>query len=226
MYLSAPARRLAIVAILVLAASTARAATPVIALPGDQAFPESVGSTTDGTLYVGSPAAGGVLRIKPGAKPEAWIKPGAFGTRSTFGVLADEKSGTLWVCSNDVSTLGAPGPSTVKGSFLKGFDLKTGEGKVSAALPGSHEFCNDMAVAPDGSILVTDSWAPKIFRLKPGAKALEVWVESPMFTPPSAGAGLDGIVFGGDGNLYVDLFNDAKLFRVDIKEGQADRIRN
>ena len=224
MHLSATVRRLGVAAVLVLAASASHGAPAVIALPGDHAFPESIGSTADGTLYVSSPAAGGVLRIKPGAKPEPWIKPGAFGTRSTFGVLADEKSGTLWVCSNDVSTLGAPGPSTVKGAFLKGFDLKTGEGKVSAALPGSHEFCNDMAVAADGSVLVTDSWAAKIYRLRPGAKALDVWVESPMFTPPQAGAGLDGISFGGDGNLYVDLFNDAKMFRVDVKDGQADRV--
>ena len=195
-----------------------------IALPGNHAFPESITSTTDGTLYVSSPGAGGVLRIKPGAKPEMWIKPGAYGTRSTFGVLADEGSGTLWVCSNDVSALGAPGPSDVKGSFLEGFDLGSGKGKVSARLPGPRALCNDMAVAPDGSLLVTDSLAPEILRLKPGGTTLEVWAQNPMFQPPAKGAGLDGIVFGGDGNLYVDLFSDAKLFRIDVKDGQPGKV--
>ena len=195
-----------------------------IALPGEHAFPESITSSTDGTLYVSSPGAGGVLRIEPGQKPEMWIQPGAYGTRSTFGVLADETSSTLWVCSNDASALGAPGPSTVKGSFLKGFDLKTGAGKISARLPGDRALCNDMAIAPDGSVLVTDSLAPEILRLQPGAKALEVFVQSPMFQPPKQGAGLDGIVFGGDGNLYVDLFSDAKLFRVDMKVGLPGKV--
>ena len=67
---------------------------------------------------------------------EEWIKPGAFGTRSTLGVLVDEKANLLWVCSNDFSSAGVPGPSTVPGSYLKGFDLSSGEGKVSAELPG------------------------------------------------------------------------------------------
>jgi DNA-binding beta-propeller fold protein YncE len=78
-----------------------------ITLPGDRDFPESITSTPDGTIYVGSLGTGGVYRIARGAKvARPWIKPGAFGTHSTFGVLADPKSNTLWVCSNDLSALG------------------------------------------------------------------------------------------------------------------------
>lgn len=203
----------------------AQAAPSEIPLPGDRAFPESITSTTDGTLYVGSPATGGVLRVRPGAsKAEPWIKPGAYDSRSVFGVLADEKSQTLWVCSNDVTAMGVPGPSSVQGSFLKGFDLKSGEGKLSAQLPGRRALCNDMAIAPDGSVLVTNSLAPEILRLKPGAKELEVWLNDPLFAPPRSGVGLDGIVFGGDGNLYVDTFNKAELFRIDMKDGTAGKV--
>jgi hypothetical protein len=44
-----------------------------------------------------------IARIRPGAsKAEEWIAPAAFGSRSTFGVFADAKSNTLWVCSNEV----------------------------------------------------------------------------------------------------------------------------
>jgi hypothetical protein len=43
-------------------AGAASASAPVsIALPGDRAFPESLASTKDGTLYVGSLASGGKL---------------------------------------------------------------------------------------------------------------------------------------------------------------------
>src|ERR1700730_12226975 len=129
-----------------------------IELPGERAFPESISAAPDGTLYVSSLASGGIVRIKPGAsKVEPWIKPGAFDSRSTLGVLVDERSNLLWVCSNDMSGVGVPGPSSIPGSFLKGFDLATGEGKVSAALPGSHKLCNDLTIAPDGSIYVTNS---------------------------------------------------------------------
>src|ERR1700722_14740200 len=78
-----------------------------IDLQGARVFPENLTSTKDGTLYVGSLGSGGIIRIKPhGGKPELWIKPAAFGSRSIFGVFADEQSNTLWACSNDSSALG------------------------------------------------------------------------------------------------------------------------
>jgi len=203
----------------------ALAAPKDIALPGDEAHPESITATADGTLYVSNFAGGGVTRIKPGAASgEVWIAPGAFGTRSTFGVLADEASGTLWVCSNDLSALGIKGPSDVKGAALKGFDLKTGAGKVSAPFPVSPAICNDIAIGPDGAAYVTNTLGPQILRLKPGSQTLEVWKSDPLLAPAGKEAGLDGIAFGTDGNLYVDTFTTAKLFRIDVKDGQAETV--
>jgi streptogramin lyase len=199
----------------------ASAAPASVSLPGQAAYPESVSATADGTLYAGSFATGGIFRVAPGANTaEVWIKPGAFGTRSILGVLADEKSGMLWVCSNDLSALGVPGPGAVKGSWLKGFDLKTGAGKISARLPGAKNFCNDIAVGRDGAVLVTNSYQPEILKLDPATQNLAVWLRDPQFNPTGAGMGLDGIAFGADGTLYVDTYTQAKLFRIDITDGK------
>ncbi len=200
---------------------SATAGPDSVSLPGDSAYPESVTATADGTLYAGSFAAGGIFRAAPGASTaEVWIKPAAFGTRSILGVLADEKSGTLWACSNDLSALGVPGPSTVRGSWLKGFDLKTGAGKISARFPGRKNFCNDIAVSEDGSVYVTNSFQPQILKLDLATQKLEVWISDPQFNPATGSTGLNGIAFGADGTLYVDTYNDAKLFRIDIKNGK------
>jgi hypothetical protein len=196
-----------------------------IELPGERAFPESISAASDGTLYVSSLVSGGIVRIKPGAsKAEPWIKPGAFDSRSTFGVLVDESSNLLWVCSNDMSGKGVPGPSSIPGSYLKGFDLSTGEGKISAALPGSHNLCNDMAIAADGSIYVTNSRAPEILRLKPEQDELEVFLEDKQFEPPKDGVGLDGIAIGGDGNIYVNTFSKGEFFRIEMHEGRPGKV--
>jgi len=177
-----------------------------IDLSDDRAFPESVTASSDGALYVSSLAAGGITRIPHGATRDAlWIKPGDFGTQSTLGVFVDNASHMLWVCSNDLSALGVPGPGSISGSYLKGFDLRTGEGKVSAALPGVRSFCNDIAIGQDGSLFVTNSLAPQLLRLRPGGNQLEVWLEDQQFEAPSQGGGLDGIACGGDGNLYVNV---------------------
>jgi sugar lactone lactonase YvrE len=201
-------------------ASAASAEQPTIALPAGSPFPESLTATSDGTLYAGSLTNGGVVRAKPGStEAEVWIKPGAFGTRSTFGVLADEANGLLWVCSNDASRLGAKGPSDVEGSFVKGFDPKTGEGRISVELPSRPAICNDMALGPDGALYVTNTAQPQVLRLPFGGSKMEVWAQDDRLK-----GGLDGVAFGADGFLYANTFISGELFRFEVKSGSVGAI--
>jgi len=197
-----------------------------IPIPGTKAFPESITSKSDGTLYVGRLGDGGIVRIKPHTHKNAiFVQPGALGSRSILGVFADEASNTLWACSNDLSALGAPAKGSDTGSALKAFDLRTGNGRRSVSLPGTHPFCNDIAVDAKGSIYVTDSANPTILKLSPGATTFEVFAQDSAFSAPqSGGAGLDGIAFGSDGNLYVTTYTVGELLRVEVKDGKAGRV--
>jgi len=211
---------------IVLASGAAVGAGPSeIAIPGDRAFPESLTSSSDGTVFIGSFAEGGIFRVAPGAATaEPWIKPGANGSRSILGVLADESSQTLWACSNDLSASGVVTPGTAKGSALKSFDLKTGSPKGSASLPGDRTLCNDIAIGPGAAAYATDSFNPHVLRLKPGGSELEIWATDPRFAV-KGGAGLDGITFGSDGNAYVTTFNGNGLFRIEVApDGRAGQI--
>jgi sugar lactone lactonase YvrE len=184
-----------------------------IPIPGTKAFPESITSTSDGTLYVGRIGDGGIVRIKPRTRENTiFVQPGALGSRSILGVFADEGSNTLWACSNDLSALGATATGSDTGSALKAFDLRTGIGKRSVSLPGAHAFCNDIAV-------------DAILKLSSGATSFEVFAQDSAFSPPqSDSAGLDGMAFGSDGNLYVTTYAAGGLFRVEIRAGRAGRI--
>jgi streptogramin lyase len=199
------------------------ASAQTAALP-DKSFPESVTSTKDGTLYAGSFNLGGVTKVAPGGKAEQFIKPGDSGSRSVLGVLADETSGTLYVCSNDITGFGVPGPGDTKGAWLKTFDLKSGAPKGSFGLPDPKALCNDIAVGSDGTAYVTDSFTPNVYSLKPGGAALDVFATDPMLGPAKDGVGLDGIAFGSDGNLYVTTYIPAKLFKIAVKDGKAGAI--
>jgi sugar lactone lactonase YvrE len=201
----------------------ARAQTAPVSVP-DKSFPESVTSTKDGTLYVGSFNLGGVVKVAPGGKAEQFVKPGAGGSRSTLGVLADEKSGMLHVCSNDITGFGVPGPSDTKGAWLKSFDLASGAMKGSVALQDPKSLCNDIAIGSDGTAYITDSFTPNVYSLKPGGSALEVWATDPMLAPAKDGVGLDGIAFGSDGNLYVTTYIPAALFRIAVKDGKPGAV--
>ena len=210
-----------------LAAGAAGAAeTAQVALPSERAFPENLTSTRDGTLYVSSIAQGGIWRAAAGAAAaEPWLAPGADGTRSTFGLLADEGRGLLWVCSTDVSGWGIPTPGNATGSTLKAFQLATGQLKASAALPGEAAACNDIAIAADGAVYVSDVIGSRVLKLKPDWTGFDVWAADERFTPPPNQGGVDGLTFGDDGALYLTTFGKGQLFKVAVaKDGAAGEI--
>jgi sugar lactone lactonase YvrE len=193
------------------ACMAAPAPTEVV-IHDDRPFPESITSTSDGALIIGSLVKGMVFRAAPGvATAEPWIKPGTNGLQRVLGVLADERSGTLWVCSVKQGQ-GEP-------TALKAFNLKTGAAKASYTFPGDGGICNDIAVSRDGNTYATDTLNGRILRLKPGASALEVWVKDDRLISA------DGIVFGDDSTLYVNTFESGHLFRVPVGvDGKAGGI--
>ena len=108
------------------------------------------------------------------------------------------------------------------GSALKGFDLKTGAGKVSIAFPSGRAECNDVAVGKDGALYVSDTGNPRVLRLAPGAKTLEVWATDPRFDVK--GNDTDGIAFGDDGQLYVNTYGKSHLYRIALEGAKAGKI--
>jgi sugar lactone lactonase YvrE len=184
-----------------------------ITLPGTLVYPESITSTSDGTLIVGSLGHGNVMRIAPGkAMAEEWIKPGTGGLNQVLGVFADEKGKTLWVCSNNLEQKG-------EATSVKAFDLKTGAIKATYPLPGQGPLCNDIAVAEDGTAYVTDTLQGSVLMLKPGAKSLEIAAKDPLL------AGADGLAFGEKAILYVNAVTTNKLLRLDLgPDGKAKSV--
>jgi len=206
-------------------AGAALAGPTEIAIPGDRAYPESFTSTSDGTIIIGSLAEGTIFRVPPGGSTaEPWIKAGTNDSMSILGVLADDKSGTLWACSVNLGAFGVKPPGGEHPVALKSFDLETGAPKGSVSLPAQQSLCNDIAVGSDGAVYVTDSLNPTILRLKPGATEFEVWAKDDRFAVKD-GVGLDGITFGPDGNIYTDTYHGGDLFRVEVnKDGSSGTV--
>jgi sugar lactone lactonase YvrE len=196
--------QIAIVALFVLTAAARAADTATeITLPGTRIFPESITSTSDGTIIVGSFGHGNLLRILPGKVAEEWIKPGTNGLNTVLGVYADEPHRLLWVCSDKLAAAGDP-------TAVKTFDLSTGAPKGSFGLPGENAFCNDIAVAPDGTAYISDTNQGTLDMLKPGAKAFEVAAKDALL------AGADGLGFTDRSTIYVNSFTTGKLLRVEL----------
>jgi sugar lactone lactonase YvrE len=210
-------------AIAIAAGGAARAADVVV--PGSTDFPESMSASSDGTLYFSSFGNGRVWRAKPGeAQASEFIKSGSNGLASALGVLADDKSNTLYVCSDDFSAGGIKIPGASTGTSLKLFDLKTGEAKGSIPVPGQTTLCNDIVAAKDGNAYVSDSFGGQILRLKPGAKEFEIWASDARWSVPGKPQ-LDGIAQLPDGSIYSNLFEGDGLYRVTMNsDGSAGTI--
>jgi len=181
-------------------------------------------STKDGTLYAGSFNLGGVVKASPGGKTEQFIPAGAARQAVRRSVCWPMKRAA---CCMSVPTtsraLAFPAPATPKG-LAEVFDLASGAPKGSFGLPDPKSLCNDIAVGSDGFRLCLHSFTPNVYRLKPGATALEAWATDPLLAPAKGRVGLDGIAVGADGNLYVTTFIPAKLFKIAVKDGKAGAV--
>jgi streptogramin lyase len=177
---------------------------------------ENLTSSQDGSVYFGSTAKGTIYRAAPGAaQAEPWILASTAGLTNVLGVLADDRSSTLWVCQN--STGGRGGAPVTGQTALRSFELRTGAPKGTFNFPSNGGVCNDMAVATDGTVYATESFANRIHRLRPGAKELDLWVPA-----NEQLAGVDGIAILADGAVYVNTFFAGRLFRIPVNaDGSA-----
>jgi sugar lactone lactonase YvrE len=179
---------------------------------------ENLTSSQDGTVYFGSMAKGTIYRAAPGSgRAEPWIQASATGLSNVLGVLADDKTNTLWVCQNN--TGGRGGAPVVGQTALRSFDLKSGAAKATYPFPSNGGVCNDIAVAPDGTVYATESFANRIHRLRVGATALDAWLTDPQL------AAVDGVALLADGAVYVNTFMSGKLFRIPVNpDGSAGAL--
>jgi sugar lactone lactonase YvrE len=167
-------------------------------------YPESLSSTQDGTVYVGS-IKGVVFRARPGqTMAEPWVQPE--GVLSILGVLADPAHGTLWLCSSPNNFRVPPVAGT---SSVMALDLKTGKKTGDWPFPAPASACNDITIAKDGTAYVSDTPNGRIFTVKRGAKELELFAQDDKLK------GIDGIVFSGDGTLYANIVSKGQLVRID-----------
>src|SRR3984957_15969224 len=202
--LTAPAA----VALVSLAALANADAPRDIAIDDTRVFPESLGASRDGTLYIGS-WKGIVYRVHPG---EALATPGGKpssgkGWLPILGVPPDDRAGWVWVCPVPAPTRDPPAPGI---SALMAFDMNTGQQMLNLPLPAPASVCNDITLAKDGTAYISDTPNGRIFRVRPRTNELELFAEDPQFK------GIDGIVFSGDGTLYINFVTTNKLWRIGI----------
>lgn len=198
----------AIVGTLVMSVSASGAlAASDVTVDDTLVFPESMTATMDGLVIFGSMNKPIIYKADPGAaKAEPFIHLTGKGAVVTLGVLADRHTGTLWACQSERDT---SGPKPTNHTSLRAFDLKTGADKGKYPLPGDSTLCNDIALTHGNGVYLSDSPNGRIFRLKPGASALELVVQHADLM------GIDGLTFV-KGVLYANSVSANTIMRVPL----------
>jgi len=188
-------------------------------LPGGAVFPEGVAyQPTTGNFFVSSTTDGSILRgnvMDPAASP---FIAGSGTQFSAIGVKVDD-AGRLYVAGGVTGNVSA-------------FDAATGA-PIRTFTTGAGGFLNDLAVAKNGDIFVTDSFRPVLWRI-PAAEivpsatpaAAEAWLDLSGKIPNAAGQfNVNGIVAPESGkHLVVAQSFTSELFRINVATKAVTKI--
>jgi Tetratricopeptide repeat len=139
-----------------------------------------------------------------------------------FGVAVDEEHNTLWAATSAVPAMRGYTADLENAAGIAEFDLETGElrGVRRVAANGQPHILGDLAVAPDGSVFASDSVAPILWKLTPGAAAPEIFLESEEFVS------LQGLAFNADGSvLYLADYSSGPL-GIELGSGKVWRLES
>jgi hypothetical protein len=128
-----------------------------------------------------------------------------------FRVAVDEPRGALWASMGALEQMDGFGATHKGAGGLAELDLQTGRVRrvVRAPSDGAPHLLGDFVQLADGTIYATDTTAPVIWRLAPGAAALEPFVAGGFKS-------LQGITLAGDGRGFFVTDYRVGVLHVDL----------
>lgn len=140
-----------------------------------------------------------------------------------FGLAIDEGGGTLWAATSAVPGMRGFAVEMDGTAALAEIDLNTGAVRRTIPVvrkPGDQQshVLGDLALAPDGSVLATDSGGPTLWRLAPGGSALEESVDSLEFMS------LQGIAVLAEKGAVILADHANGFLRVDLRSREVKQL--
>ena len=135
-----------------------------------------------------------------------------------FAIALDEERNTLWATMAALPEMSGYTTDMKGHTGLAEFNLSTSELRRLIPVPGDgrEHRLGDLLVAPDGTIYLTDSKAPVIWQLAPGAEEMQKVVDSPVF------GSLQGVTLEKRTLLVADYVNG--LFIVELATGNITAL--
>lgn len=132
------------------------------------------------------------------------------------GVGVDEAHGLLWAACSAQPVMAGWNEVDDNRDGLAAFDLRTGALKAfhTLAFDDRDHATVDLTVAANGTVYLSDSKAPVIWRLRPGARQLEPWIDDERFHS------LQGLTLSADDRQLFAADYAQGLYRIDTTTGE------
>lgn len=192
------------------------AVTPVAVLPQPLAIENVVRDVARDRLLVSAIAGRTILQIDDQGAASPWLSADA-PVAGVLGLALDAERGVLWAASAGLGAATPDPADPLRGQTeLLKIDLADGRLLARHRPPeAAQRSLGDVAVGPDGTAYVSDSFAGDIWRLRPGAEALELVTPTGMFGSPQ------GMALSADGAFLIVADYGSGLHRVDLSTGRA-----
>lgn len=174
-------------------------------LEGTDLYPESIAwHPGQRQFYLSSLGQGGIVRVYVDGTQTAWLPPIAAGA-STQGIDLHPDGDSVWVC------VGLDDGTYV----VNGYTTGTEPTLIVSVPMGAEGACNDVAVAADGSVYITDPDNPWIQRYDPVADELSLFADDPLLD--GGLIALNGITLAPDGEgLLATRYSQGVLLHVTL----------
>lgn len=199
------------------------ASSAVINGTGPSLHPEGLAyDPARGTYLVSSMRHGTVSVVRPDGSAQTLVQDPKL--ISTVGTRVDAARNRVLVANSDPGVSVKTSAATQRRTAGLGiYDLRSGKGiryidLAKVAGDGGEHFANDIAVAPDGTAYVTDSFAPIVYRIPVHGPA-SVFLRDERLDGGD-GFGANGIVWR-DGRLVIGKYNDGTLWQVPVRKPAA-----
>lgn len=172
-------------------------------------LPEGIALDSRGQrLFLSDWLTRSIYQLPLSGKPAPYA---AFDQLTPNGIAVDAKRNILWVAATDAFR-GAKEPA----SELVRIDLANGSRKAFG-LDGAHGF-NDVAIAPNGDVYVSDTLAHQVLRLRAGGDALETFLG-----PDSGLRSPNGLTVDSSGT-FLFVAQGMTPFRVRLTDGDVSLL--
>jgi hypothetical protein len=190
-------------------------------IPAPDLIPEGIAvDPATGTFYVGSIRKRTILAIDRDGDVRTFVPAQRDGLSGVLGMKVDIERGVLWATSSWSEGMEGYTDADRGRSELTAFALADGSMRRRIAFAGGGEphLLNDIAIASDGTVYVTDSLAGAVWRVPADRDVFEPVVPVGSFAYPN------GIVLTASGQLLVA--HGSGIAKVDPASGNVTRFAN